>query len=171
MGEQPASSHPTIKLRLLFTPPYTSLITEKKTSQAPVANLQIPLSRKIFDLLTKQLKPLLYSYDSETFQSRTSLLNIVDNSLWRTTKRILSHKPLSFSLLQENNTWSQAEEETAIPSIILSTTLSTPQPFSPSDISSIINSLPLKKAPGYDVSRLKSLNATPKCYSIPYIRI
>jgi hypothetical protein len=183
MGEQPPSIPSTIQIRLLFTPSHPPPITEKKQARRQWQTYSYPS-------LTNKLKSLLYTYSSETFQSRTSLLTTKDNSLWRTTKRILSYKPISSSLLKADNTWLQTEEETdqcfashlqsiftpnsrnddsfhtsIIQDLNVSLPLSpAPNPVSPSDISSIIYSIPQKekKASGYDLITSEILKRLPE---------
>ena len=173
----------------LYLPLYIrKLLQEKRRARRLWQSTRYPSDRRIFDRLSNKLKNTLFQYKSELFKHHTETLTADDNSLWRSTKRLLSFKSYSTTLLQSNNTWTKSDEETAncfgqhlhsvfTPhqdhndpfhfSIIndLNVPLPNPtllKPFTPSEIESIIRNLPSKKAPGYDLITAHILKSLPE---------
>ena len=89
----------TQKERLYLLLEIRQLLQRKRRGRRTWQAIRYPSNRRTYDLLTNRLKNAL---DEQFTQN--------DNSLWRATKRILSHKPCSLPLLQENGTWTKTEE-------------------------------------------------------------
>ena len=148
-----------------------------------------PSDHHRFNLLSRQLHSKLSSLRSNRFDSYLSSLSTHNRSLWTATKQLLGFHSVSSPLQRSDGSWAQSDQEKAeeFASHLLSTfqphphiqdpahskflhefldsplELSPPpSAISPVDVTYIIDHLPLRKAPGFDLVTAKVLRHLPR---------
>ena len=180
-----------IKFEGLYLPlEIRQLLRRKRKARKAWQARNYPSNRRTYDFFTNRLKQALHEYRTTRHQAFTQNLTQNDKSLWRATRRILSHKSCSLPLLQEDGTWTKTKKEKANTFATFLHTLFTPHDsenhdlnfdskinldlssplqlslppkhFSPSEVTATIQNLPIRKAPGYDLITAEILKKLPK---------
>ena len=154
------------------------LLSAKRRARAAWQSSRYPSDYHRFKKLSRQLHSELSSFRSHQYNSYITSLSIQDRSLWTATKKLLHFHPVPSPLRRSNGSWARSDKEKAeeFASHLRSTfqphpdindpnhTRSVnefldsplqlsppPRAISPADVRYIINHLPLRKAPGFDL--------------------
>lgn len=165
-----------------------NLIKEKRRARSRWQRTRLRYDKQLFNRLTNELKTQIRTYKAQIYDEYLSSLNSHDGSLWRCTKRILKHQTPSLPLRKEDGLWLVSDDEkgalfaehlsqtfTTHPDIIdgeheehVHNILDTPLQLSPppkafkqAEVLSIIQRLPYRKAPGYDLITAEVLQHLP----------
>jgi len=154
-----------------------SLIVQKRRARATWQRTKYPTDKTKYNHLCTLLKRQMAKQRSEDFAKQTSLLSEKDGSLWKTTRKILKIKTMSFPIKKPDGSLAINDKEKAeahrhhlsqvfnpndstMPSIenkILNSLDSPlpmtlpPKPFTPNAVKSFIQKFPLGKSPGHDL--------------------
>jgi hypothetical protein len=150
-----------------------------------------PTSKKLFNRAMQELKQLLHdhkNYNIQTFLNGLTPTTSTDYSLWKTTKRLKTVTQTSTPLRKPQETWARTNADKAqtfanhlatvfqphppepnfLPDDTLASLLETPfqlklpvHRLKRSEVQAIINNLPPKKSPGYDLMTGKTLKELP----------
>jgi hypothetical protein len=174
--------------RMKNVPAYIrQLIVEKRRLRRMWQRNRYPRIKNELNRLTRNLKTILAQYRSDRFMAYTESLTSADKSLWQAARRALSYNLQSFSLQKPDGSWAKTNREIAEqfgqhlqdtfrpndtdhqlhPDIhdFLETPLQLsfpPKTISPREVSCAIHSLPIGKAPGYDLITAKILRQLPR---------
>ena len=165
------------------------LISAKRRARALWQSSRYPSDHHKFNQLSRQLHSKLSSLRSDRYNSHIASLSTQDRSLWTTTKRLVHYHPVSSPLRRSDGSWARSDREKAqeFASHLRSTFkphpdindplhsqsvfefLDSPLPLSlpprsisPAEIFYIVDHLPLKKAPGFDLITTEVLRRCPK---------
>lgn len=150
---------------------------------------RLPSVKRKFNQINNELKRAIFSHKCENYSRYTENLNESDGSLWRATRRVLGHHQVKTPLQRGDGTWARTDCERAallaehfskvfqphtdltdnahehfIQDYLSSPLQISPPPkaFTPGEVESIINKLPNKKAPGYDLITSEVLKQLPR---------
>ena len=165
------------------------LITAKRRARAAWQRSRYPSDHLKFKRLSHQLRSELSSLRSDRFEKYVSSLSTQDRSLWAATKRLLHFHSVSPPLRRSDGSWARSREEKAeefasqlrntfqphpyindpINDNLVSEYLQSPlqlspppRAVSPADVIHIIDHLPLRKAPGFDLVTAEVLRHLPR---------
>jgi hypothetical protein len=89
------------------------LISEKRKARTTWQRTKYPSDKHKFNNLTNKLKRTLASIRSENFTRHFVSLSSTDNSLWQTTRKILSSQPHLPPLKKTDGSWAITDMEKA----------------------------------------------------------
>jgi hypothetical protein len=162
------------------------LISEKRRMRRLWHRDRYPGQKRELNRLTRHLKTVLAKYKADRFMAFTESLTTADKPLWLAARRALGCNVQSFSLQKPDGTWARTNEQIAEllgqhlqdtftphdvvhplhPHIydFLASPLQLSLPtrsFSPRETQNAIRTLPVGKAPGYDLLTARLLRQLP----------
>jgi hypothetical protein len=164
------------------------LIQERRRARRRWQQARLPTLKNYFNNINNKLKRAIQQFNNNAFEKKIAGLSSRSGSLWSETRRLLRTKIIRQPLMTNDGTWTKNDKEQADlfatcladtfkphagdgdavhdshVSDIISAPLPVSFPFgsvSPNHVRHIINHLPLKKSPGFDLITAEVLKELP----------